>query len=398
MSNKLPPGYFRWVSPDNQVFLIPIKPFEALQEERTRYARKDAPAEEERILKLRGKAKESKKPADWRETFGEVSPPGHLRVLGDYDALVSGAMEQDLACRTADKDVRERMQVLLEKLKNRGPDRLIGGPMDASSALDELQRVLPHFRGPLGLVRNCLALAEASTLPVRIPPMLLLGPPGVGKTLFSHKLAEALGVPNASIAFDQPSAGSQLCGSDKYWSNSATGLLFQLICEGRYANPVILLDELDKASVGSGARALDPLAQLHGALEVQTARRSTDLSTDIVFDASLTTYIATANSVRGLGMPLLSRFEVFLIEPPGRDDSVGIARRIATEASERLRLTEPVVFERRCFYVLARMSPRLMHRTVDKALGEAVADKRRVVTEQDLWQLLGMGDEGPRPH
>jgi ATP-dependent Lon protease len=87
--------------------------------------------------------------------------------------------------------------------------------------------------------------------------MLLLGPPGVGKTYFSHRVAQLLGAPHAAIALDQPTAGSQLRGSDKYWGNSSSGLLFNLICLGECANPVIVLDELDKSGVSGNRGELD---------------------------------------------------------------------------------------------------------------------------------------------
>lgn len=68
--------------------------------------------------------------------------------------------------------------------------------------------------------RHCAALccatpwqlAELTPGPVRVPLMLLLGPPGVAKTLFSHRVAALMGASYAAIAFDQPSAGAGLRG------------------------------------------------------------------------------------------------------------------------------------------------------------------------------------------
>src|SRR5262249_18223556 len=105
----------------------------------------------------------------------------------------------------------------------------------------------------------------------------------------------------------------------------------------------------------------------------------------------------TANSVRGIGAPLLSRFEIFEIAPPGIDDAIEIARRVVQTTLERLGLQERVRFERRCAYVLARMSPRLMRRTVERLAAAGVHDGRAEVSEAQLWSELGMGP-GARTH
>lgn len=331
-----------------------------------------------------------------RPDFGAEPARGWHRVLPGLQALVDAG--DDAKLRSADVEVRERHARVRERLIARGPDRRLATPIAWRDAIAELERTLPHFGEPTRLLRNALALGEATRRPVRVPPMLLLGPPGVGKTYFSHRVAEMMGAAHAAIAFDQPTAGSQLRGSDKYWSNSESGLLFNLICLGDCANPVILLDEIDKSSAGSGHRDLDPLAQLHGALEPETARRTVDISTDIEFDASLVTYIATANSLRGLGMPILSRLEIFGIEPPEPSDAVEIARAVVGEVLHRLSLGDTMRFDRKGLYVLAHLSPRLMMRTVEKAVAAAVAAGQGEVMESDLWAELGPDADGPRMH
>ena len=207
-----------------------------------------------------------------------------------------------------------------------------------------------------------------------------------------------MGASHASIAFDQPSAGAGLRGSEKYWSNTESGLLFNLICLGEFANPVILLDEIDKSCSGSGRREVDPLAQLHSALEPQTARRTVDASTEIEFDASLMSYIATANSLRGLTMPILSRLEIFQIDPPNSSEAVGIARAVVHQVLSKLRLADTIRFDRKSFYVLAHMSPQRMLRNVEKVVvAAAVAARQTEVRETDLWAELEP-EPGPRLH
>ena len=228
--------------------------------------------------------------------------------------------------------------------------------------------------------------------------MLLLGPPGVGKTYFTHRVAELLGAPHASIAFDQSTSGSEMTGSASFWANSSTGLLFNLICMGDVANPVVLLDELDKSCSGTGRREIDPLAQLHGALEPQTSRCTVDVSIDFEFDASLVFYVGTANTLRGLTGPILSRMETFSIEPAEPSDSVEIARAVVSQVLSRLNLQDALGFERKGLYVLAHLSPRLMLRTAEKAIAAAVVAGQGEVRESDVWAELGPDCDGPRLH
>jgi len=406
----LPPGY-EWVDLDHKVMLaLPAEVARAsLQEIEQREdsladARRDAlrRRQEEKMAQTLAEggalAAQGKAGPAGQGDFSAPPGPGWYRILPQFQALLAAGHDENIALRAVDEDVRARHTAIRKILIEKGPDRQFVQPVDWRISMDALESSLPHFKAPIRMLRNTLALAEATQLPVRVPPMLLLGPPGVGKTHFSHLVAEMMGASHAALAFDQPSAGTQLCGSDKYYSNSESGLLFNLICLGEHANPVILLDEIDKCTTGANYRQANPLAQLHGALEPQTARRMVDASNEILFDSSLVTYIATANSLRGIGAPLLSRLEVFCIEPPDPSSAVDIARAIVTQVLGRLNLAGKLRFERKGFYVLAHLSPRLMLRTVEKAVASAIAAGQAEVMESDLWAEFGWDVDGPRPH
>ena len=336
--------------------------------------------------------------ADRLHAFGDEPAPGYYRVIRKWAEFANATDDPAKSLRSADKDVNERHAKLRALLIDKGPDRRIARPENWRDAIDGLEASLPHFREPIRLLRNSLALGDATQRPVRIPPMLLLGPPGVGKTYFTHRVAELLGAPHASIAFDQSTSGSEMTGSAAYWANSSTGLLFNLICLGEVANPVVLLDELDKSCSGTGRREIDPLAQLHGALEPQTSRCTVDVSIDFEFDASLVFYVGTANTLRGLTGPILSRMETFSIDSPEPSDSVEIARAVVSQVLGRLNLQDVLGFERRGLYVLAHLSPRLMLRTAEKAIAAAVAAGQGEVRESDVWAEFGPECDGPRLH
>jgi ATP-dependent Lon protease len=118
---------------------------------------------------------------------------------------------------------------------------------------------------------------------------------------------------------------------------------------------------------------------------------------DIEFDASMVTYIATANSLRGLTSPILSRFEVFGIEPPETSDAVEIARAV-NQVLKRMNLQDKLGFDRKGLVVLAHLSPRLMLRTVEKAVAAVIEAGQDQIRESDLWAELGSDADGPAPH
>jgi hypothetical protein len=329
--------------------------------------------------------------------LAEPPPPGFYRVLPRLAELLADSSTDGAKLRSADVDVNQRRSKLLQVLAKKGPDRRVAQPAHGQGALAALEAALPHFREPIAYVRRTLALAQATGKPVRVPPMLLLGPPGVGKTHFTHRLAELLKAPHAAIAFDQPIVGG-LHGSDSYWGNSSTGLLFNLLCLGESANPVVLLDELDKSVVQFGSGAINPLAQLHGALEPETSRQTLDLSIEVEFDASMVTYLATANTVRGVGAPLLSRMEVLCIEPPTLSESMEVARGIVASVLDRLGLAERVRFDRQALVALAHFSPRLMVRAAQTAAGEVLAENGERVGEEAVLAAARVGSDAPKLH
>lgn len=128
--------------------------------------------------------------------------------------------------------------------------------------------------------------------------MMRFGPPGVGKTYFCEALSAILHVPMRRHPMDQAETSSALLlGSDLSWGNTRYGLVFELLALGDHANPVVILDELDKAgwTYSFSGSLTSPTSVLHSLLEPVSALRLRDISLDIGLDASLITWIATAN-------------------------------------------------------------------------------------------------------
>ena len=141
---------------------------------------------------------------------------------------------------------------------------------------------------------------------IRLRPLLLVGEPGGGKSRFVRRLAEILHVECWRTDASR-SDGATFGGTDKSWYSAEACHPFLAIARAKYANPIVLIDELEKAGTRSDyGRFWDCLL---GFLEPETAARYPDPALQVTLDLSHVSYIATANSLDPLPAPLRDRFQ-----------------------------------------------------------------------------------------
>lgn len=174
--------------------------------------------------------------------------------------------------------------------------------------------VLAHLRVQWTLARRAHRASEG-----RIDPILLLGPPGVGKSYFAASIADLIGERMAVFSAGGAQDAMQLCGSDARWSNTRPGIVFDLLSAGDSAAPVLVIDEIDKFAPESGANRDTPVHTLLDLLEPDSARRYRDMSLQLEMDASRMIVVCTANDRERIAPPLLSRLTEFHIAPPTTD-------------------------------------------------------------------------------
>ena len=131
-------------------------------------------------------------------------------------------------------------------------------------SIDDLVEALPNFSEPLDDVRKQVALCLETEDRLELMPILLLGDPGIGKTHFAKQLARLLGTSYHYVAMSSLTAGWILSGASSQWKNAKPGKVFDALVHGSYANPVIAVDEIDKAT---GDSQYDPLGALYALLE-----------------------------------------------------------------------------------------------------------------------------------
>ena len=276
----------------------------------------------------------------------------------------------------------EALRSVYEKMLRLGGQRFTVKP-SALPQMDALFEELPNFAEVLEDIRRQLALCIGSEDSVELPPMLLLGEPGIGKTHFARRISELLGTGFGFVPMSSLTAGWVLSGASSQWKNAKPGKVFDTFLNGEYANPVIVVDEIDKAS-GDGQH--DPLGALYELLEMKTAARFVDEFVELPIDASGAVWLATANDAARIPDPLLSRLNVYEIDAP---DAEG-AGRIAANIYREIRNAHdwgrqfPEAPSAAALEKLAAMPPREMRRALQSAFGTAKLAGRSEVSADDV--------------
>jgi ATP-dependent Lon protease len=303
-----------------------------------------------------------------------------IPIAGFKDVYDVSSVEK--ALQELPPSANESLRSLYEKMVRLGGQRFTVKP----SALPEMERLfaeLPNFAEVLADIRKHLALCIDSNDSIELPPMLLLGEPGIGKTHFARKVAELLGTGFGFVPMSSLTAGWVLSGASSQWKNAKPGKVFDTFVNGDYANPVIVVDELDKAS---GDGQYDPLGALYELLEAKTATRFVDEFAELPIDASGAVWLATANDAARIPEPLLDRLTVYEIDAP---DAAG-ARSIAAAIYREIRNSHdwgrqfPEAPSRSALDKLASMPPREMRRALQGAFGAAKIAGRSEISADDM--------------
>lgn len=301
--------------------------------------------------------------------------------LAVHEVLEPLKLVKDLKSRTPDKDIHKRNELIYKQIKARGHLRALAQPEVNLQDFEYLRKAFPHFSPVLDLVRDQFAFAELTGKPFVIPPILLGGDPGIGKTRFTQELAKALGTDMRRMPFDNGQTGSCLLGSDKNWANTTYGAVFEMVVLGCHANPVILLDEVDKASQRQEGHAL---ASLHSLLEPVTSYRVRDISLDFEFNASRVVWIATANELDRIPASLRSRFHEFWIKQPSGAQAFQMAEVLAREVHQEMNLPGFQPPARQLVRFIAHLSAREQIQALKRAYAAAKVGGRHQVALADL--------------
>ncbi|MEM9279478.1 MAG: endopeptidase La [Pseudomonadota bacterium] len=258
------------------------------------------------------------------------------------------------------KEAKEKAEAEFKKLKQMSPmsaeatvvrnylDWLLGIPWGKRSPiktdLKKAEDILEKDHYGLEKVKERIIeylAVQARAKKIKGPILCLVGPPGVGKTSLGKSIAKATGREFVRMALGGVRDEAEIRGHRRTYIGSMPGKVIQSMKKAKKANPLFLLDEIDK--MGMDFRG-DPSSALLEVLDPEQNNTFADHYLEVDYDLSNVMFITTANTLNIPG-PLMDRMEIIRIAGYTEDEKLEIAKRHLLPKSIKDHALQPKEFE-----------------------------------------------------
>ena len=212
-------------------------------------------------------------------------------------------------------NLEDRFAALTDELPLAGADAMAPLTDGALSITRHLHDEAPWLAAPIDLIDRQLRAALWAGRPwIAFRPLLLVGPPGCGKSHLARLIAGRAGTGHAVLDLAGVSDNRTLEGTARGWTTAQPCFPAVTINQTRTANPIICLEEIDKA--GGSRRNGDSLATILTMIERSTARSFYDKCLMAPVNLAHVNWIMTCNNASGLPAPLRSRLDIVEVGAP----------------------------------------------------------------------------------
>lgn len=244
------------------------------------------------------------------------------------------------------------------------------------------------------LENHFAVMRAARDAPVRLPPLLFVGPKGSGKSSLAEWVCRQVGVPHTVLPCGGVADAAGITAVTRSWTTTRAGAVPQAMAAHGAANPALIFDEIDKTTM-AGSQNGSVAAALLSLVGAESAYDSC-LMTDV--DLRLVSFLSTANDISRVDAPLLDRMRIVPVPAPGREHVPVLLRTVREEFSRRTgvpandlpTLSSPEVATIEKWFVANGRSARNFYDLYARIVSSAIAEREVADMDDD-------GTEGVKP-